>query len=273
MKLSAKTSGTASKNTTLPKTNKEANSQSPRISIASSPATNIMSHKKKSPNIVALVLAGGTGRRVGADCPKQFVEIDDESILLHTLKAFKDHVNHIEVVCQPEWMDYIVEQELMVKDLVVTVSKAGETGFDSLCSGVEGLNVFSDDTLVMVHDAVRPFVSEEIIKRNIEVATQYGNAITSVEIYETLLSAPEGNGVVRSMTRREGMFRAQTPQTFTLGALRHMISEARRLNISNAQSACVLAQQLGYELHLSPGDIRNFKITTPSDLDLYFDLL
>lgn len=213
---------------------------------------------------IALILAGGNGSRFGAARPKQFVEIKGRSILHRTLDAFRGRVDAIWVVCQNEWKDYVGNEH---------TTEAGATGFESLCHGVAALADYGDETVVMVHDAVRPLVTTEIIEQNLEVARRCGNAITSVEIYETLLAAPAGDGVVRSMSRREGMFRAQTPQTFTLGSLRKMISEAKRLCINDAQSACVLAQQLGYELHLSPGDFRNFKITTPSDLALYEALI
>lgn len=221
-----------------------------------------MQHVKNLSPVVALILAGGQGERFGSDLPKQFVKVGRQSILQHTLKAFVGRVNEIIVVCDQKWQGEVALMGCRVAD-------AGETGFESLCSGVASLEDLDEDTLVMVHDAVRPLVSAEIIESNLEIARRCGNAITSVETYETLFSAPDGDGVVRSMTRRDGVFRAQTPQTFTLGALRKMISEAYRLCILDVQSACVLAHQLGYELHLSPGDLRNFKITTPSDLALF----
>lgn len=227
---------------------------------------------KQTPNhVVALILAGGSGQRFGADVPKQFVNVGGKSILHHTLEAFCPHVGQMVVVCEPEWYAHIAE--FAHESAFLSTAPAGATGFESLCSGINALQHLPDDVFVMVHDAVRPLVSAKIITANLEVAFRCGNAITSVETYETLFSAPEGDGVVRSMTRRDGVFRAQTPQTFTLGALRKMISEARRLCILDAQSVCVLAHQLGYELHLSPGDLRNFKITTPPDLSIYEALL
>lgn len=219
--------------------------------------------------IVSIILAGGTGERIGADCPKQYIEVHGESILHHTLKALLPHVDVAVVVCQEEWQDYVNHN--FSSDKEILFAPAGDTGFDSLRNGIAALEAMSTDTLVMIHDAVRPLVTAEVIIDNIRVARQLGNAITAVETYETLLLAPDGLTVC-SMTRRESMFRAQTPQSFSLGVLRRMIEEARDRCII-AQSACTLAQQLGYELHLSHGDFRNFKITTPSDLDLYETLI
>lgn len=235
----------------------------------------MMEHR--SHHIVALILAGGTGQRFGADVPKQFVSVGGKSILYHTLGAVCPHVDHTVVVCEPEWNahvdDFAHADDFACKSKRISTAPAGVTGFESLCSGVLSLHDLPDDVFVMVHDAVRPLVTADVIVENINVAQRYGNAITSVETYETLFTVPESDGVVRSMIRRDGVLRAQTPQTFTLGTLRKMISEARRLCISDAQSACVLAYQLGYELHLSPGNLRNFKITTHSDLDIYEAIL
>lgn len=224
-----------------------------------------MCKQNTSAPVVGLILAGGTGQRIDSTVPKQFVEVHGQSILNHTIEAFHGIVDDILVVCLSGWSDSI--------DAGCMVCEAGATGFESLSRGIAALAHYPDETFVMVHDAVRPLVTPEVIKRNLDVARTFGNAVAAVETYETLLAAPDGDGVVRSMTRREGMFRAQTPQTFTLGALRKMMSEAQRLCIADAQSACVLAQQLGYELHLSPGDLRNFKITTPSDIALYEALI
>lgn len=213
-----------------------------------------------SSHVVAIILAGGAGQRFGQAIPKQFIEIRGKSILHRTLEAFEGMVDDVVVVCQDEWREYVGSFH---------TATGGATGFESLRAGICALHNYDDNTLVVVHDAVRPLVTAEVIQQNISVARKYGNAITAVDVYETLFSAPDGDGTVRSMIRREGIFRAQTPQTFTLGTLRKMMEEAQRRCIVDAQSACVLAQQLGYELHLSPGDLRNFKITTPQDLLLY----
>lgn len=230
----------------------------------------IETHPHTHPQVVALILAGGVGQRIDSEVPKQYLRVKGECLIHRTLRAFAPYVDQLLVVCRSEWRDLIREATLSTP---LTTADAGTTGFESLCSGVASLSHLPDDVLIMVHDAVRPLVSGDIITTNLEVARTKGNAVAAVTTYETLLSAPAPDGVVRSLTRREGMFRAQTPQTFTLGALRQMIAEARQLCILDAQSPCILAYQLGYELHLSPGDLRNFKITTPSDLNIFESLI
>lgn len=230
----------------------------------------IETHPHPYPKVVALILAGGVGQRIDSEVPKQYLQVKGECLIHRTMRAFDPYVDQLLVVCRSEWHDVILEVELSTP---LTMADAGATGFESLCSGVASLNHLPDEVLVMVHDAVRPLISADTILANLNVARSKGNAITAVTTYETLLSAPAPDGVVRSLTRREGMYRAQTPQTFTLGALRQMIAEARQLCILDAQSPCILAYQLGYELHLAPGELRNFKITTPSDLEIFESLI
>lgn len=235
--------------------------------------------KQASSHVIAIILAGGNGLRLGADVPKQFVKVGGRTILQHTLSAFMGYADQVVVVCDSQWEERVKDFGRELQESApqfctgITTAPAGTTGFASLCSGVAALSDYDDGVLIMVHDAVRPCVTSEILEANLAVARTHGNAITSVESYETLFVAPEGDGVVQSMMRRDGVFRAQTPQTFTLGMLRSMINEAQTKQLPDAQSACVLAHQLGYRLHLSPGSVLNFKITTPSDLSLFEALL
>lgn len=221
--------------------------------------------------VIALILSGGNGERFSSERPKQYIEVHGESVLHHTVRAFSGLVDELTVACQPKWNAYVTSS---CADITtpLRLAAAGSTGFESLCNGIAALADEAPDTIIMVHDAVRPLVSAAVILDNLDVARRCGNAIAAVETYETLLLAPNGE-TVRSMIRREGMFRAQTPQTFTLGTLRQMIEEARARCVVNAQSACTLATQLGYQLHLSKGDLRNFKITLPSDMNLYESLI
>lgn len=219
-----------------------------------------------NPKVIALILAGGSGERFGADRPKQYVEVKGESILHHTLCAFRNFADGIVVACQKEWTDYVDAYSSEFPTL--RTCPAGSTGFATLHHGIESMADLPDSTLVMIHDAVRPLVSANVITRNLEVARQKGNAITAVGTYETLLHAPDST-TASGMTARDDVYRAQTPQTFTLGTLRTLLQQAEKQGISSTQCACTLAMQLGHKLFLSEGEIINFKITTPSDLSLY----
>lgn len=228
---------------------------------------------KQSHNI-ALILAGGTGERMQAVVPKQFMEIDGEMVLLHTMRAFQQHplVHEIYLVCLPEW-EVIVRREAVLGDIdkLKGVIPAGESCFASARNGIEYLaeKVTDPDAVILVHDAVRPLITQDIISRNIAVCLTHGNAITALPSHEAYLVTNDGRSADGFMPR-EGLMRAQTPHTFPLASLRQMIQLADEQGIKKSQSIFTLAGELGIApLHIAQGDLRNFKITEQSDILIY----
>jgi len=228
---------------------------------------------KKSHNI-ALILAGGTGERMHAVVPKQFMKIDSESVLLHTMKAFQQHplIHEIYIVCTPEWDDFVrSEAKLGGINKFRVIVPAGESSYASARNGIEHLldAVKEPNTIVLVHDAVRPLITQDIISRNIAVCLTHGNAITALTSHEAYLVTADGNSADGFMPR-EGLMRAQTPHTFSLPALRQMLQLAEERGIRESQSLFTLAGELGIApLHIAQGDLRNFKITEQSDILIY----
>ncbi len=228
---------------------------------------------KQSHNI-ALILAGGTGERMQAVVPKQFMEIDGEMVLLHTMRAFQQHplVHEIYLVCLPEW-EVIVRRETTLGEIdkLKGVIPAGESCFASARNGIEYLaeKVTDPDAVILVHDAVRPLITQDIISRNIAVCLTHGNAITALPSHEAYLMTNDGRSADGFMPR-EGLMRAQTPHTFPLASLRQMIKLADEQGIKKSQSIFTLAGELGIApLHIAQGDLRNFKITEQSDILIY----
>lgn len=228
---------------------------------------------KQSHNI-ALILAGGTGERMHAVVPKQFMEIDGESIILHTMKAFQQHplIHEIYLVTTPEWEGFTrKEAERGGIDKLCGIVRAGESSFASARNGIEHLaeTITDDDAIVLVHDAVRPLITQDIISRNIAVCLTRGNAITALPSYEAYLVTKNGSTSDRFLPR-EGLMRAQTPHTFPLATLHQMIQLAREHSINESQSIFTLAGELDITpLHIAQGDLRNFKITEQSDILIY----
>jgi len=224
--------------------------------------------------IIALLMAGGHGFRIHADRPKQFIETDGESILLHTMKAFERHplVDDIVVVCNPEWSNYVQQQAA-----IGHISKfrrtlvSGETSYESLANGIRGLEDggTNPEALVMVHESVRPFVSHEIISNNILVCQQHGNAVTATYSHESYLQTEDGK-TSQGYISREKLMRAQTPITFRLKDLSTIIRKAGQQGIAASQSLFTLANEIGWEpLHIVEGDMMNYKITQPRDVEIY----
>lgn len=228
---------------------------------------------KQSHNI-ALILAGGTGERMHAVVPKQFMEIDGETVLLHTMKAFQQHplIHEIYLVCMPEWETFVKDEAGKAGiDKLSGIISAGVSGYASACNGIEYLakTIKEPDAIVLVHDAVRPLITQDVISRNIAVCLTHGNAITALQSHEAYLVTEDGN-TSDAFRPREGLMRAQTPHTFPLATLSQMLEIARQQGIEKSQSIFTLAGELGIvPLHIAQGDLRNFKITEQSDILIY----
>ncbi len=225
---------------------------------------------------VALLLAGGLGSRVSAQCPKQYIEIDGEPVILRTMRAFQQHpdVSDIYVVCSPRWQDYVLQQAQRggISKLRATLH-SGQTAFQSIQLGIQGLlHLYADrqeSTIVLVHDAVRPLISYEVISRNIQTCLQKGNAITAIRSNEAYMLTQDGHSS-NDYIRREALMRAQTPHTFPLSSLRQILQKAEEQGISDHQSLFTLCNELGiHPLYISEGDPMNFKITEPGDIKIY----
>lgn len=228
---------------------------------------------KQSHNI-ALILAGGTGKRMRAVVPKQFMEIDGETVLSHTMKAFQQHplIHEIYLVCMPEWETFVRDEAKKGGvNKLSGIIPAGDSCYASACNGIEYLakTVKEPDAVVLVHDAVRPLITQDIISRNIAVCLTHGNAITALQSHEAYLVTEDGN-TSDTYKPREGLMRAQTPHTFPLATLCQMMELARQQGVKKSQSIFTLASELGIApLHIAVGDLRNFKITEQSDILIY----
>ena len=210
---------------------------------------------------------------MNATTPKQFMEIDGESVLLHSMLAFEKHplIHGIYVVCMPEWESIVLNEVTRggISKFAGTIG-AGESCFASARNGIQYLQgKLSPDDLVMVHDAVRPLVTQDVISRNIAVCLTHGNAVTALESHEAYLVAKDGCQA-SDVLPREGLLRAQTPITFPISSLSRMLQLAEERGISESQSLVTLAGELDImPMHVAQGDLRNFKITEQADILIY----
>ena len=230
--------------------------------------------RNDKPKVIALLLAGGCGLRMHSLRPKQFIEIGDESILLHTMRAFERHplVDGIYVVCAPEWSSYVQKQAAIGHiDKFCRTLPSGQTSHQSLINGIEGLKAegLSGDSIVMVHDGVRPFVSHEIITDNIQTCREKGNAVTATYGHESYIRTEDGE-TAQGYIPRERLMRAQTPVTFFMKDLKNIVEQAQSKGVESSQSLFTLVNQIGWKpLHIVEGNILNFKITVPLELEMY----
>lgn len=221
----------------------------------------------------ALILAGGSGSRMGIETPKQFLFLENQPVIIHTLQAFQQHpdIQGIGVVCLNGW-----EFILSAFALQFGISKlkwifpGGQDGQESIYNGIIGLTEYgcSEDDLVLVHDAVRPLVSQTIISSNIAICRRFGYAITGIPCREALLESENGFSASNSYPR-DKIIRTQTPQTFRLGDILRAHENARIKGLSHSVASCTLLAELGgYEMHIVPGSEKNIKVTTTEDLEM-----
>lgn len=227
---------------------------------------------------IAIIFAGGSGVRMGAGVPKQFLEINGKPVIIHTLQLFQYHnkIDKIYVSIIADYEDYmneLVEEYHLTK--VVKVLPGGETAQDSIYNALKMAEVENpEDSIVLLHDGVRPFVSYDVIADNIKGVEEYGNAITTTACFETILLSKDGQNV-DSVPYRKETFAAQAPQSFRLKDIiaAHDVVRARPERYENMVDACTILMSQGLKVHMIEGNRGNIKVTTPEDVYMYRALL
>ena len=223
---------------------------------------------------IALLIAGGTGNRMGQDIPKQFMHVDGAPIIIHTLRCFQKHpdIQQIAVVCLKGWetvLQSYANQYSITK--LMHIFPGGNTGMESIHNGIYGLREAgcADEDLVLIHDAVRPLLSQDIISSNIATCKAYGYAITGIKCREAILESHDGFTTKTSIPR-DTLIRTQTPQTFRLKNIINAHELAKQKGITDSVASCTLVAELNenIEMHIVPGSEKNIKITTVEDLEI-----
>ncbi len=225
---------------------------------------------------IAIIIAGGSGVRMGQDIPKQFLNVYDKPVIVYTLEAFQQHplIDAIEVVCIDGWHDVL---KAYCKQFGISkfenVVAGGTNGQESIHNGVADLLLrHNGDDIVLIHDAIRPMVTAEIITNCIHVCQQCGNAITVIPCAEAMLLTADGKSADDQIARTS-LKRTQTPQAFYLKDLADAHAEAQRRGITNSIASCTLFVELGRKVYFSEGAEKNVKLTTPEDIEIFKALL
>lgn len=225
---------------------------------------------------IAIIIAGGSGNRMHQDIPKQFLTVNERPVIIYTLEAFENHpeIDAIAVVCIEGWdkVLWAYARQFNIKKLEYVIS-GGRNGQESIRNGIMEIEKhYHPEDIVLIHDAIRPMVSAEIISDNIRVAQEYGNAITAIPCAEAMLQTEEGI-VSNSYYPRDHLRRTQTPQAFHLRELCDMHRRAEEVGISNSVASCTLMIEMGKQVYFSKGSEKNIKLTTVEDLDIFKALL
>lgn len=224
--------------------------------------------------ITAIVIAGGSGRRMGQSIPKQFINIYDKPVIIYTLESFQRHpqIDAIEVVCIDGWHDVLrsYAEQFGISKLRWIV-KGGETGQESIRNGVYFLeDKLSPDDTVIIHDGIRPLVEEEVLSDVIIKCEQYGNAVTSMPYNEQIFVIDDEISTVKYIPR-ETLRRVATPQAYKFGKLDLAYHEAfeKKIGIYGSSYTNTMMVELGERLYFAAGSDKNIKLTTQDDLELF----
>ncbi len=223
---------------------------------------------------IAIIFAGGVGQRLNNgenSTPKQFLKINDKPIIIRTLELFQTHkdIDKIYISIHPDYYEYMQE---LVKYYYITktagIVNGGETGQESIYNALKlAQKENPQDSIVLIHDGVRPNITEEVITKNIECTKKNGNAITCTSCFETILISENGINP-EHVPYRKDTYAAQAPQTFHLGEVieAHEITRKTNPNYTDIVDTCTLYKTLNKKTFMVKGNRGNIKITTIEDL-------
>ncbi|MBQ1194338.1 MAG: 2-C-methyl-D-erythritol 4-phosphate cytidylyltransferase [Lachnospiraceae bacterium] len=224
----------------------------------------------------AVIFAGGAGMRMNSRSkPKQFLEMHGKPVIIYTIEHFEKHENIdcIVVVCISGWINFLTD-ELKKYNIskVKYIIEGGKTAFESIYKGLSVIkNECSEEDIILIHDGVRPLISENLITNNIEMARKYNSAITVDYAKETVV-ATEDDSIIEDVMPREKLRIAKAPQTFRYGML-YKEYEKAYLNGETYIDSAALMKNKGYDLHLVYSTDYNIKITTASDFYVFRAIL
>lgn len=224
-------------------------------------------------NIFGIILAGGQGTRMGnIERPKQFMEIGKKPIIIHTIEKFAIHstFDKIIVLSPKAWISH-------TRDLIrryipdrsnITVIQGGYTRNETIMNGIRYIEEnfgLDDDTIIVTHDSVRPFVSHRMIEENIRAALECGACDTVIPATDTIVESQD-HKYISTIPNRSAMYQGQTPQSFRAKKLRDIYLSLTSEEKAILTDACKILVLKGEKVQLVEGDVTNIKITYPSDI-------
>ena len=227
----------------------------------------------------AVILAGGSGKRMNMEIPKQFLTVDNKPVLIYTLEAFEQNpnVDVILVVCIDGWHDILrayAKQYNITKLRLIT--SGGSTSQESIRKGVYGLKEVctGDDDIVIIHDGIRPLVDQDVLTDVIVKARTYGNAVTSLPYNEQIFVKKDELTTTRYIPR-DTLRRVSTPQAYNYKTLCACYERAfaEGIGISPSSYTNTMMVDLGHTLYFASGSDKNIKLTTRDDLDMFQALM
>jgi 2-C-methyl-D-erythritol 4-phosphate cytidylyltransferase len=223
--------------------------------------------------IFAAILAAGIGSRMGdMEKPKQYMLLGDKPIIIHTLEKFciNSNFEKIIVLCPKQWIKHtkdLIAKRMEENDRIVVI-EGGITRNETIMNSIEYIEnnyEINDDSIIITHDSVRPFVTHRIIEENIKYALDYDACDTVIPATDTIVQSLDGKSI-DSIPNRETMFLGQTPQSFKISKLKELYSRLNQEEKNILTDAAKIFTLNDEKVYLVDGDVTNIKITYPYDL-------
>ena len=225
--------------------------------------------------IFAAILAGGIGSRMGdTDTPKQFLNLGNKPVIIHTIEKFVIHEDIDKtIVLIPK--NFINHTKNLIKEYIgenddIIVIEGGESRNDTLLNSIRYIEEnfgIDEESIIITHDSVRPFVTHRIIRDNIEAARKYGACDTVIPATDTIVESINGT-TIESIPVRDYYYQGQTPQSFNIKKLFNLINSLTEAETNILTDACKIFTLKDEDVHLVDGEVTNIKITYPYDLKL-----
>jgi 2-C-methyl-D-erythritol 4-phosphate cytidylyltransferase len=225
--------------------------------------------------IFAAILAGGIGSRMGeTDTPKQFLTLGDKPVIVHTIEKFAINSKFDKIiVLSPK--NFINHTNDLIKEYFddnsrIVVLEGGKTRNDTLINAIDYINDnfdINDDSIIVTHDSVRPFVTHRIIEDNIKAAKEFGACDTVVPATDTIVESVDSK-LIKNIPIRDNYYQGQTPQSFKINKLSELINSLSESESNILTDACKIFVLKNEDVCLVEGEITNIKITYPYDLKL-----
>ena len=225
--------------------------------------------------IFAAILAGGIGSRMGGtDTPKQFLTLGDKPVFVHTIEKFviNDKIDKIIVLTPQSFIshtNHLIDKYIPNNDNIIVI-EGGETRNDTLMNSIKYIEEnfgIDDDSIILTHDSVRPFVTHRIIEDNIAAAKKYGACDTVIPATDTIVESINAE-TIASIPVRDYYYQGQTPQSFNIKKLFNLINSLTEEETNILTDACKIFTLKDEDVHLVSGEVTNIKITYPYDLKL-----
>lgn len=231
-------------------------------------------------NVYALILAGGKGTRMGnVEKPKQFMKIGDKPIIIHTIEKFvlQEAFKKIIILSPKQWISHTqdIVNKYIPNHQKIVIIEGGTTRNETIMNGIsyiEDLGQLTEETIIVTHDSVRPFVTHRIIEENIYYAQEFGACDTVISATDTIVESIDGE-LISTIPERKRMYQGQTPQSFCAVKLKELYMGLTGQEKDILTDACKIMVLKGEKVHLVEGETFNIKITYPYDIRVAQSLL